>query len=757
MTRQSQRADTTPRVDTPAAQQIDEATDWLQPDETMLLSLFEGAHDAILWADADSGIILNCNRAAELLMGSDRAEIIGRHQSSLHPPEAAARYREMFRRRAKGSSNALQQMEIVRKDGQRVVVEGSASLVCIRGRNLAQGIFRDVTERTDAERRYQSLFAEMLDGFALHEIICDSESAPIDYRFLAVNPAFERMTGFKAADIVGRTVLEIMPEIEPRWIEIYGRVAQTGEPAEFTDSAAALDRHFHVKAFRTEPKRFACVFSDVTEFVRATEALQLGDIRLRLAQEAARAGTWEWDMRTNAQKWSESLWQLFDLDAGSTEPSFEALIASISPEDRPAVEQMLKDAALTGSPLECEWRVNTRDDSRRWLMARGRPVHDESGELTTYVGIVIDVTEAKRSRDRLNWTRRKLDEAHRIARIGVWDWQAETDTATWSRELYEMVGRSPELSAPTFAELSAFYTPESWDMLNDVVVAALETGKPFDVELAMVRDDGGICWTRTVGSASTSGDGPIRDLHGTVQDITSQKLAEEEIARHRRRLAEMAGDILSTGDRERRRIAVELHDGVGQALAAAKMTARQLAADPDERYEIREVAMERLVDLLDYSINGIRLLTAELSPSVLYELGLGPALGWLADDYRSRYGLECAVHVDPAYCALKSEPATLLFRVTRELLNNVQRHSGVHLASVEIACREDLLVLRVADEGCGFDHAAVTATPGSERFGLLSIREEIGLAGGTVEIDTAEGNGTRVDIRLPLDSHSGEA
>jgi PAS domain S-box-containing protein len=130
-----------------------------------------------------------------------------------------------------------------------------------------------MTAHRRAERDYQTLFREMLDGFALHEILCDDAGLPVDYRFLAVNPAFERMTGLTAEAVTGRTVLEVMPETERRWIEIYGRVALTGEPAFFESYAQALDKYFVVTAFRPAPNSFACIFVDITERRRVEERL----------------------------------------------------------------------------------------------------------------------------------------------------------------------------------------------------------------------------------------------------------------------------------------------------------------------------------------------------------------------------------------------------------------------------------------------------------------------------------------------------
>ena len=150
---------------------------------------------------------------------------------------------------------------------------------------------RDVTAQRQAERDYRLLFEEMLDGFALHEIIVDAAGAPVDYRFVAVNPAFERQTGLRGADLVGRTVLELMPQTEHQWIETYGRVALSGEPVSFENYSAVLGKHFKVTAFRPVDRHFACIVSDVTDRVIAELERQKLEGQLRQAQKLEAIGT----------------------------------------------------------------------------------------------------------------------------------------------------------------------------------------------------------------------------------------------------------------------------------------------------------------------------------------------------------------------------------------------------------------------------------------------------------------------------------
>lgn len=134
--------------------------------------------------------------------------------------------------------------------------------------------FQDITEARKANQRYQLLFNQMVDAFALHEIICDKQGTPIDYRFLAVNPAFEKMTGLNAKEIIGKTILEIFPDTEAYWIEIYGKVALTGETIRFNNYAAATGKYFRVMAYQPAPMQFACTFSDDTKRIHAELALK---------------------------------------------------------------------------------------------------------------------------------------------------------------------------------------------------------------------------------------------------------------------------------------------------------------------------------------------------------------------------------------------------------------------------------------------------------------------------------------------------
>jgi PAS domain S-box-containing protein len=157
---------------------------------------------------------------------------------------------------------------------------------------------RNRLERSEAQ--FQQLFKSMTSGFALHEMILDDEGTPRDYRFIEVNPAFESMTGLDAGDIIGRTVLEVLPNLEPSWIERYGQVALTGEPLQFESYSQELDKYYMVSAYCPERGYFATTFLDISKRKLAESLIRENEERYRLLFERESDAVFIFDPETYA-------------------------------------------------------------------------------------------------------------------------------------------------------------------------------------------------------------------------------------------------------------------------------------------------------------------------------------------------------------------------------------------------------------------------------------------------------------------------
>ncbi|CAG1009442.1 Cyclic di-GMP phosphodiesterase [Anaerolineales bacterium] len=187
---------------------------------------------------------------------------------------------------------------IMTRDGRAIWIHDEATIIQDRdGTSLFwQGVMYDITKRKQSEEalrvseaRYRELFNSMIDGFALHEIICDDSGKPVDYRFLEVNPAFERLTGLRAENVVGKTALEALPNTEKYWIEAYGNVALTGRSAFYENYSRDLGRYFEVSAYCPRAGQFAVIMVDITERKLAEEGVRLHVAQLEILHQSGLA------------------------------------------------------------------------------------------------------------------------------------------------------------------------------------------------------------------------------------------------------------------------------------------------------------------------------------------------------------------------------------------------------------------------------------------------------------------------------------
>ena len=246
-----------------------------------------------------------------------------------------------------------------------------------------------------------------------------------------------------------------------------------------------------------------------------------------------------------------------------------------------------------------------------------------------------------------------------------------------------------------------------------------------------------------------NGDGAIDGTVIAIVDIDPVKrreqAAEAQVAEYEEKLRAMAFDAALTEDRERRRIAADLHDRIGQSLALAQI---RLGTLRDTLPAEARPAVVECLEVIEQSIADTRALIFDLSPPVLYDLGLTAAIAWLGDQLAARHGLEVSVEGE-SVTGIDGEVAPVLFRVVRELLTNVVKHARSPRARVTLGRDEGHLSVEVQDGGVGLVEvrAASSARGG---FGLFSVREQVGRLGGTVEIVPAPGGGTCVRLRVPL-------
>jgi len=617
----------------------------------------------------------------------------------------------------------------------------------------------------ESETRYRSLFDNMTEGFALHEIITDAAGRPVDYRFLEVNPTFERLTGLACDAVVGRRLLEVLPETEPLWIETYGRVALTGEPAHFDSYSGRLGRWYEVFAYRPAAGQFAVIFTDVTERKQAEEALrrerslldtvmQATDVRLVFLDPEFH---FVWVNPAYAESCRKTPEELVGKNHFELYPNEEN--EAIFRKVRDTGEAVFYKDKPFVFPDQPERGVTYWD----WSLT---PVQDADGQVTGLVFSLRETTPFKRAEEALRESERRFrtvaDYTH------DWEfWRAPDGTFVYiSPSCEPMTGYTRE----EFLADADLYL-KIVDPADRPRVAAHMRENPsesdsHELEFRIIRRDGRQRWLGHVCRPVFNDEGQPIGRRGSNRDITDRKAAEEALRelnetleaqvaeraavaeRRAQDLRRMAAELGHAEHRERRRLAKLLHDDLQQMLVAAKMGLRTLGRRDAMKLHDDVHALD---ELLDECIGTSRNLTHELSPPVLQIGTLADIFEWLAEWFGRKHGLEVVVDDQGDLPGVPEHLRAFLFRAVRELLFNVVKHSGKMEARLMLACRDDHLVVEVEDEGTNFDPRAVEVRlENPESFGLFTIQERLEALEGRLEFEATPEGGARFRLVVPI-------
>lgn len=240
--------------------------------------------------------------------------------------------------------------------------------------------------------------------------------------------------------------------------------------------------------------------------------------------------------------------------------------------------------------------------------------------------------------------------------------------------------------------------------------------------------------------------GTVVERYGVIMDVTERRRTEVELHESRDQLRALAARLEMAREEERKRVAREIHDELGQALTAIKIELSNLLFEwPAEHKPSRRA--EAIVRLVDATIQSVRRISTELRPGILDALGLAAAVEWAAEEFQTRTGTRCRVDLPKEAIEIDQDMATTIFRILQETLTNISRHADATQVDIRLAREDGRLSLEVHDNGIGIGEERLSA---SGTLGILGMRERALLLGGDFLITGTPNLGTRVMVRIPL-------
>lgn len=313
----------------------------------------------------------------------------------------------------------------------------------------------------------------------------------------------------------------------------------------------------------------------------------------------------------------------------------------------------------------------------------------------------------------------------------------------------DLFGLSPEEIRDDADVLRNRYHPDDLPRLLALMKETERTLAPFHIDIRIANRDNGPSWIEIRSVPHRQPDGGT-EWHGIMLDITARKQAECELEESRAQLRGLAARTEEAREEERKRIAREVHDELGQILTGLQLNVTMLAdLCPGDAAPLPELKQDTL-NLTAQALSVARNVVAQLRPAAL-DMGIVVALEWLADNFASNTGIPCTAHIENSALQLDESRAIALLRIVQESLTNVARHAQAKQVDISLdKGANDYFVLKISDNGVGFDSSA--KKPAS--FGLLGIRERAFLLGGTASIDSRPGKGTRIEVRVPAHLNS---
>jgi PAS domain S-box-containing protein len=617
----------------------------------------------------------------------------------------------------------------------------------------------------ESESKYRNLFENMTEEVHFWRLVRDENGRIQTWRLVDANPPTLKTWGKTLDEIRGKTTDEIFgPGATEHYLPVVQKIMTEGVPHSFEDHFPNLDKHFR---FTSVPfgEYFITTGADITRAKKAELALRESEERLRrlgdnLPDSAVYQYVHETDGSVRFLYVSAGIERLNGVSVADVLRDAGTLHRQSPPE---YLERLVEAEARSKrelSDFDMEMPMRRPDGELRWMRLRSRPHRLPDGR-TVWDGVQTDITERRRAEEALRDSEERFRAVFESSSDCILVWDRQYNYLYANQAAIDHVGTTRDKVIGKNMRDGLGHVPDFMRLWMGRVDRAFATGESFRVEDAVpvgdrlvysesqvssIRDAAGSVFAVSVVYRDVTGrrraEEALRELNATLESKVTERTAALE---HRtRQLQKLTLELSQAEERERRRIAVILHEDLQQQIAGAKFhltVVRSQAGDDRQRAYVDKVDA-----LLTETIEQSRSLSYDLSPAVVHMNDLGDVLAWLAHRVYEQHGL--VVHVDVSSdMMLHSEALALfLFRAAQEILFNVVQHAHVREAALRVRRTGRYVCLSVSDQGRGFDPQELKETSG---FGLFSIRERTELLGGRMRVKSVKGQGSTLRLVVP--------
>lgn len=402
------------------------------------------------------------------------------------------------------------------------------------GRRLVISTAVDVTQRNkneleliEKEKYNATLFENLNEGFAVHEVILNELNEVVDYIFLDINPAFSRLTGLEKENLIGKKVTEVIPGIENdpvNWIKRYGQIVKTGEDSSFEAYFSYVDKWLLIHAFKVKKNQFGITFSDITVEKNATLRLKESEMLLNATGTVAKIGGWSILLSSNELSWTQETYKIHELPLNS-KINIQTAINFYHPEDIPVISAAVENAIKINKSFELELRIITAKNNLKWIAAKG-VLYSQDNEPFKIMGTIQDISIRKNNENTLFNSEKKFRALVEQSLTGIYTFNKERFLYV-NKQFCEMFGYSQNEIINKFKP-TQLVVNEDGEITDENIEKRL-SGEVDSVRYVIrgIRKDKKILWMEVHGThLKLDGEDVIA---GTVLDITERIHAENKI------------------------------------------------------------------------------------------------------------------------------------------------------------------------------------------------------------------------------------